>query len=96
MIKKLICSGIANTNDFPEYDARAKFSHTPQDLIEKFKIKPLNFEPETREYNEGISNYNLLAFIIEKFSVNRFGVTAAKITRLISYRNFERVKYIYA
>ncbi len=66
-------SGIANINDFPEYDAWSKFSHTPQDLIEKFKNKPLDFEPGTRGYTESNSNYNLLAFIIEKTSGKSYG-----------------------
>lgn len=66
-------SGIPNINNFPEYDAWSKFPHTPQDLIEKFKNKPLDFEPGTRGYTESNSNYNLLAFIIEKLSGKSYG-----------------------
>jgi len=66
-------SGIANINDFPEYDAWSKFSHTPEDLIEKFKNKPLDFKPGERGYTESNSNYNLLAFIIEKLSGKSYG-----------------------
>jgi CubicO group peptidase (beta-lactamase class C family) len=66
-------SGIANINDFPEYDAWSKFSHTPKDLIRKFKNKPLDFNPGERGYTESNSNYNLLAFIIEKLSGKSYG-----------------------
>jgi CubicO group peptidase (beta-lactamase class C family) len=66
-------SGVPNINDFPEYDEWSKFPHTPEDLIKKFKNKPLDFEPGTREYTESNSNYNLLAFIIEKLSGKSYG-----------------------
>ena len=66
-------SGITNINDFPEYDKWSKFSHTPEDLIEKFKNKPLDFNPGERGYTESNSNYNLLAFIIEKLSGKSYG-----------------------
>jgi CubicO group peptidase (beta-lactamase class C family) len=42
-------------------------------LIEKFKNNPLDFEPGTRGYVESNSNYNLLAFIIEKLSNKSYG-----------------------
>lgn len=66
-------SGIPNINNFPEYDAWSKFPHTPEDLIEKFKNKPLDFEPGRRGYIESNGNYNLLAFIIEKLSGKSYG-----------------------
>ncbi len=66
-------SGIPNINNFPEYDAWSKFPHTPQDLIEKFKNKPLDFNPGSRGYIESNGNYNLLAFIIEKLSGKNYG-----------------------
>ena len=61
-------SGIANINNFPEYATQQKFPHTPADLVEMFKHKPLDFEPGSRGYTESNSNYNLLAYIIEKLS----------------------------
>jgi CubicO group peptidase (beta-lactamase class C family) len=61
-------SGIPNVNNFPEYAAQSRFPHTPADLVEMFKQKPLDFEPGTRGYTESNSNYNLLAYIIEKLS----------------------------
>jgi CubicO group peptidase (beta-lactamase class C family) len=66
-------SGIPSINNFPEYDEWSKFPHTPEDLIEKFKNKPLDFSPGTRGYTESNGNYNLLAYIIEKLSGNSYG-----------------------
>ena len=66
-------SGIPNINNFPEYNNLSKFPHTPTDLIPLFKNKPLDFEPGTRPYTESNSNYNLLAFIIEKLSGQTYG-----------------------
>src|SRR6266550_1174504 len=66
-------SGIPNVNNFPEYVTQSKFSHTPADLVEMFKQKPLDFEPGTRGYIESNSNYNLLAYIIEKLSRQKYG-----------------------
>ena len=66
-------SGIPNVNNFPEYATQSKFPHTPSDLIPMFKQKPLDFEPGTRGYTESNSNYNLLAYIIEKLSGQTYG-----------------------
>jgi len=66
-------SGIPNVNNFAEYNNLSKFPHTPTDLIPLFKNKPLDFEPGTRPYTESNSNYNLLAFIIEKLSGQTYG-----------------------
>ena len=66
-------SGIPNINNFPDYDAWSKFPHTPEDLIEKFKNKPLDFNPGERGYTESNGNYNLLAYIIEKLSGKSYG-----------------------
>lgn len=66
-------SGVPNVNNFPEYATQSKFPHTPSDLILMFKQKPLDFEPGTRGYTESNSNYNLLAYIIEKLSGQTYG-----------------------
>ena len=66
-------SGIPNINNFPDYDAWSKFPHTPEDLIEKFRNKPLDFNPGARGYTESNGNYNLLAYIIEKLSGKSYG-----------------------
>ncbi len=65
-------SGIPNVNDFPDYDAKSKFSHTTSDLVALFKDKPTMFEPGER-YSYSNSNYNLLAYIIEHVSGMSYG-----------------------
>lgn len=65
-------SGITNVNDLPEYNERSRFAQTPASLIELFKNKPLNFQPGAR-YSYSNSNYNLLAYIIEKTSGKSYG-----------------------
>ena len=66
-------SGIPNINNFPDYAKWSKFPHTPVDLVELIKHKPLDFEPGSRGYTESNSNYNLLAYIIEKLSGQSYG-----------------------
>jgi CubicO group peptidase (beta-lactamase class C family) len=65
-------SGIPNVNNFPEYNNWSRFPQTTASLIEKFKDRPLNFQPGGR-YDYSNSNYNLLAFLIEKVSGKSYG-----------------------
>jgi CubicO group peptidase (beta-lactamase class C family) len=65
-------SGIPDVNQMPEYNQLSRFPQTPASLIEVFKNKPLRAQPGER-YGYSNSNYNLLAFIIEKVSGQRFG-----------------------
>ena len=65
-------SGIPNVNNLPEYDAASRFPQTPASLIKLFQAKPLNFEPGTK-YEYSNSNYNVLAFVIEKVSHKSYG-----------------------
>lgn len=65
-------SGIPNINAFSEYDQKAKFPQTLEKIIEMFKHKPLIMEPEDR-YSYSNSNYNLLAYIIERVSGESYG-----------------------
>jgi CubicO group peptidase (beta-lactamase class C family) len=65
-------SGIPNVNDFPDYDEFAKSRHTVAELVAKFKDKPLEFQPG-QKYRYSNSNYNLLAYIIEKVSGQSYG-----------------------
>jgi CubicO group peptidase (beta-lactamase class C family) len=65
-------SGIPDVNSFLDYNAKSKFPQTPASLIEIFKQKPLIAQPGDR-YSYSNSNYNLLAFIIEKVSSKGFG-----------------------
>ncbi len=60
-------SGIANVNDFPDYDAKSKFPQTPESLVAMFKNRPLSFQPGARSVYSN-SGYVLLAYIIEKVS----------------------------
>src|SRR5262245_16058949 len=64
-------SGIPNVNGFPDYDAKSKFPQTLDSVIQMFKNSPLLFKPGER-YNYSNSEYNLLAFIIEKVSGRTF------------------------
>ncbi|MEW6207059.1 MAG: serine hydrolase domain-containing protein [Acidobacteriota bacterium] len=65
-------SGIPNVNDFADYDAKSKFPQTTDSLVAMFKNRPLLFQPGAR-YSYSNSNYNLLAFIIEKVSGKSYG-----------------------
>ncbi|MDT4897611.1 MAG: hypothetical protein QOH25_2688 [Acidobacteriota bacterium] len=65
-------SGIPNVNNFPEYERQSRFHQSIEEVIEMFKHKPLNFNPGER-YSYSNSNYNLLAFIIEKVSGKGYG-----------------------
>ncbi len=65
-------SGIPNVNNFPEYEQWSRFPQTPASLIGFFKNRPLNFEPGAR-YEYSNSNYNVLAFIVEKASGRSYG-----------------------
>jgi CubicO group peptidase (beta-lactamase class C family) len=62
-------AGVPNA-DFSEGEDRVHY--TTERLVAKFKDRPLDFEPgsQTRYSN---SNYNLLAFIIEKVSGRSYG-----------------------
>jgi len=65
-------SGVPNINDMPEYDTITRFPQTPASLVNVFKNKPLDFEPGAK-YSYSNSNYNLLAYIIEKVSGQSYG-----------------------
>jgi CubicO group peptidase (beta-lactamase class C family) len=65
-------SGIPNVNEFPDYDYKARFPQNLEQIIDMFKDKPLNFKPGEK-YSYSNSNYNLLAFIIEKVSGMSYG-----------------------
>jgi CubicO group peptidase (beta-lactamase class C family) len=65
-------SGIPNVNNFPDYDAKSKSPQTLASIIEMFKNKPLTMKPGER-YSYSNSNYNVLAFIIERISGKNYG-----------------------
>jgi CubicO group peptidase (beta-lactamase class C family) len=65
-------SGIPNVNNLPGYDEKSKSQISLSEIIGMFKEKPLEFIPGSR-YRYSNSNYNLLAFIIEKVSGKSYG-----------------------
>lgn len=60
-------SGIPHVTDLPEYENASLQPQTPESVIALFKNKPLEFQPG-EEYLYSSSNYNILAFIIERVS----------------------------
>jgi CubicO group peptidase (beta-lactamase class C family) len=70
-------SGIPNVNNFPDYDEKSRLAHTLEEIISWFKTKPLQFEPGAK-YAYSNSNYNLLAYVIEKASGMPYGEFMAK------------------
>ena len=60
-------SGIPSFTSFPDYPKRESETMTPQQLVEWFRDKPLEFEPGTK-WNYSNSGYVLLGYLIEKIS----------------------------
>jgi len=60
-------SGIPSFTSFPDYPKRKWEAMTPQQLVDWFRDKPLEFEPGTR-WNYSNSGYVLLGYLIEKIS----------------------------
>jgi CubicO group peptidase (beta-lactamase class C family) len=65
-------SGIPNVNEFPDYGRKSRFPSTLEQIIRMFKNKKLVQEPGSG-YRYSNSNYNLLAYIIEKVSGQSYG-----------------------
>ena len=60
-------SGIPNYTSFPDFSAFTTSTKTPEQQIDFFRNKPLNFQPGSSfEYNN--SGYVLLGYLIEKIS----------------------------
>ncbi|HEX4603904.1 MAG TPA: serine hydrolase [Candidatus Angelobacter sp.] len=60
-------SGIPSFTGFPDYRKREAETMTPQQLVDWFRDKPLDFEPGTK-WNYSNSGYVLLGYLIEKIS----------------------------
>ncbi|MCI0356176.1 MAG: beta-lactamase family protein, partial [Acidobacteria bacterium] len=65
-------SGIPNVNSLPEYEEKSRSQQTIGQIIVMFKDRPLEFQPGDR-YSYSNSNYNLLAYIIQKVSGEEYG-----------------------
>jgi len=60
-------SGIPNFTSFPDYRSTEGTPTTPEQLVARFRDRPLNFQPGDRwEYSN--SGYVLLGYLIEKIS----------------------------
>jgi CubicO group peptidase (beta-lactamase class C family) len=60
-------SGIPSFTSFPEFRSKEAQAMTPQQLVDWFRDKPLEFEPGTK-WNYSNSGYVLLGYLIEKIS----------------------------
>jgi CubicO group peptidase (beta-lactamase class C family) len=65
-------SGLPNVNSFPGYEEWSRFPQTTEEVVGRFRDRPLDFEPGTDTAYSN-SNYNLLAYIIEKVSGRSYG-----------------------
>jgi CubicO group peptidase (beta-lactamase class C family) len=65
-------SGIPDVNGLPGYDTIARVPHTTASLVALFRDQPLDFAPGSR-YSYSNSNYNLLAYILERVSGLSYG-----------------------
>ena len=60
-------SGIPNFTSFPDYAKLEPFATTPEQLVARFRDKPLDFEPGEK-WNYSNSGYVLLSYLIEKIT----------------------------
>ncbi len=60
-------SGIPSFTSFPDYENRKSFASSAQELVARFRAKPLEFEPG-QKWNYSNSGYVLLGYLIEKIT----------------------------
>lgn len=64
-------SGIPNFTGFPDYQKLEPFPATPEQLVARFRDKPLDFAP-AEKWNYSNSGFMLLGYLIEKISGNSY------------------------
>jgi len=64
-------SGIPDFTSFPDYAKLEPFATTPEQLVARFKDKPLEFEPGDRMKYDN-SGYVLLTYLLEKISGQKY------------------------
>ncbi len=65
-------SGIPNFTNFPEYRSTEWKDTTPKELVDRFRDKPLDFEPGSK-FSYSNSGYILLGYLLEKISGQTYG-----------------------
>lgn len=69
-------SGISDVNQLPDYDVKSRYHHTTANLVQIIKdmIRERGLESKPgQEYSYSNSNYNILAYLIEKLSGVSYG-----------------------
>lgn len=64
-------SGIPNFTSFPDYPKLEPFAATPEQLVARFRDKPLDFEPGEK-WSYSNSGYVLLSYLIEKITAGSY------------------------
>jgi CubicO group peptidase (beta-lactamase class C family) len=64
-------SGIPNFTGFPDYPKLEPFATTPEQLVARFRDKPLDFQPGEK-WSYSNSGYVLLSYLVEKISGTKY------------------------